>query len=929
MGACVEPCREWVVVVDVRAPGPEGDLLLATKTTVPRLREGRVGRPRLVERLRAATVREFVLVCAPAGFGKSTLLADWVQVDRRPVAWLSLDEGDNDPVRFWRHIAAAMDRARPGVAERASLLVGDPTSSSFMPAVTALVNDLAESAEDVVLVVDDYHLIHAQHVHRSVEFLLEHLPGSLRLVVASRSDPPLPLARLRARGQSAELRAADLRFTLAEATQLMAASTGLDLPEDVVVALGERTEGWVAGLQLAALSLQGRRDVEGFVAEFSGSHRYVLDYLTEEVLDRQPPDIRTFLLETSVLDRLSGALCDAVLERRDSQLLLESVERANLFLLPLDDERRWWRYHHLFADLLRSRLAREDPTRAAALHHAAAGWYERQGLPDDAIGHALAGGDQEWAAQIVETQLERQLWRSNESATLDRWLTALSPEVVRGHARLVLGQAIVAVLGGRLDDVESLLAVVEHGIPQADGRAYHPSVGRRASIMTNLRACLALCRADLARARGDLQREAAFARAALAETGESDALLRTMARYHLAEVDWLTGKLTDSEREMSAILAEWANSDEWLVLLRVGLDLGAVQRAQGRLGAAQNTYRRLESKAGTTASALAGMAQVGAAIVFYERDELAEAAAQAAAGVERCRRLVYGPPLVTGLITLARIRLALGDPAGAHAAITEAETAMPGIGDQRVPLGPRRAEVMLATGNVAEAVNWVRDRGLAVDDEPVYPRDEAYAVLARVLIATGDPAPVVPMLERWRVVAEAQGRVAHVLAGQVLQAVAHAALGNEQAALAVLARALTLAAPEGYLRLFLNEGAVVADLLRTLLIGRRLESLAAPEKVPRAFLTRLCAAFERQGTPVLPAAPSGAVAAPGLVVPLSRRELEVLGLVAAGKPNQAIARELFIGLDTVKRHVSHLFVKLDVSNRTEAVARARALGLLD
>jgi LuxR family transcriptional regulator, maltose regulon positive regulatory protein len=349
-----------VVVVDVRAPGLEGDLLLATKTTVPRLREGRVARPRLLQRLRAATVREFVLVCAPAGFGKSTLLAEWVQVDRRPVAWLSLDEGDNDPVRFWRHIAAAMDRARPGVAERASLLVGDPTSSSFMPAVTALVNDLAESAEDVVLVVDDYHLIHAQHVHRSVEFLLEHLPGSLRLVVASRSDPPLPLARLRARGQSAELRAADLRFTPAEAAQLMAASTGLDLPEDVVAALGERTEGWVAGLQLAALSLQGRRDVEGFVAEFSGSHRYVLDYLTEEVLDRQPPDIRTFLLETSVLDRLSGALCDAVLERRDSQLLLESVERANLFLLPLDDERRWWRYHHLFADLLRSRLARED-----------------------------------------------------------------------------------------------------------------------------------------------------------------------------------------------------------------------------------------------------------------------------------------------------------------------------------------------------------------------------------------------------------------------------------------------------------------------------------------------------------------------------------------------------------------------------------------
>jgi LuxR family transcriptional regulator, maltose regulon positive regulatory protein len=915
-------------MVDVQATGPEGDLLLATKTSVPRLREGRVARPRLLERLRAATGREFVLVCAPAGFGKSTLLAEWVRLDRRPVAWLSLDEGDNDPVRFWRHIAAAMDRASPGVAERARLLVADPTSSSFMPAVTALVNDLAESAVDVVLVVDDYHVIHAQHVHRSVEFLLEHLPGSLRLVVASRSDPPLPLARLRARGQSAELRAADLRFTLGEAAQLISASTGLDLPEDVVAALGERTEGWVAGLQLAALSLQGRRDVAEFVAEFSGSHRYVLDYLTEEVLDRQPQDIRSFLLETSVLNRLSGPLCDAVLGRRDSQLLLESVERANLFLLPLDDERRWWRYHHLFADLLQSRLAREDPTRGAALHHAAADWYERHDLPDDAIGHALAGGDHERAARIVETHLERQLWRRNEGATLDRWLTALSPEVVRGHPRLVLGRAIVAVLGGRLDDVESLLDLVERAIPQADGLVYTPSVGRRASIMTNLRACLALCRADLARAHGDLRREAAFARTALGCAAPSDDLLRAMARYHLAEVDWLTGKLIDAERAMSAILAEWASSDEWLVLLRVGLDLGAIQRAQGRLDAALRTYRRLEARAGTAASALAGMAQVGAAIVLYERDELAEAAARATAAVERCRRLAYGPPLVTGLITLARIRLASGDHAGALAAIAEAETAVPEIEDPRVPLASRRAEVMLATGNVAEAADWVRDRGITVDDEPAYPHDEAYFVLARVLIATGNPGPVVPMLERWRAAAEAQGRVAHVLAGRVLQTAAHAALGDEPAALALLAGTLALAAPEGYLRLFLNEDAVVADLLRTLLVGRRLDTLAGPEAVPRAFTTRLVAAFERQGTPVLPSTPSGAVAVPGLVEPLSRREREVLGLVAAGRPNRAIAAELFIGLDTVKRHVSHIFAKLDVTNRTEAVARARALGLL-
>ena len=905
-----------------------GEPLLATKMTVPRLRDCRVVRSRLLERLRAATGRELVLVCAPAGFGKSTLLAEWVRSDRRAVAWLSLDDGDNDPVRFWRHVAAAVDGARPGVAERASVLMGGPASTSFMAAVTALVNDVAGSADELVLVVDDYHLIHCQDVHRSFEFLLDHLPATLRVVVASRSDPPLPLARLRARGHLAELRAADLRFTLGEAARLLSTSTGRDLPEHLVAVLGERTEGWVAGLQLAALSLEGRRDVVGFVEEFSGSHRYVLDYLTEEVLDRQPEHVRKFLLETSVLNRLSGPLCDAVLGRGDSQPLLESLERANLFLLPLDGERRWWRYHHLFADLLRSRLAREDPARAAALHRAATDWYEQHHLPDEALAHARAGGDDERAARIVETHLEGQLMRRNEGATLHRWLTALPQEVVRRRPRLVLGQAIVAVLGGVLDDVDALLATVEEAIPRAEGQPYLPSVGRRTSIMTNVRACVALCRADLARAHGDPEREVAFARAALAQAGEADDLLRAMARYHLAETDWLAGKVVDAERAMSAILGQWATSDEWLVLLRVGFDLGSLQQAQGRLDAALRTYRALEAKTDSAASALGGISQVGAAMVHYERDELAEAMAQATAGVERCRGLAYGPPLVTGLITLAKIRLAAHDRSGALAAIEEAETAMPEIGDRRVPLGARRAELALAMGDLAAAAGWVRDRGLAVDDEPLYPRDGAYNVLARVLIAEGDPGSAVRMLRRWRALAVAQGRTASVIAGQVLEAVAHAAAGDEPAALATLAEALALAAPEGYLRLFLNEGAPMADLLRTLLVGRRLDDLAGPGAVPRAFLARLAAAFDRQGTPVLPAARPGAVAVAGLVEPLSGREREVLGLVAAGSPNRAIARELFIGLDTVKRHVSHIFVKLGVANRTEAVARARTLGLL-
>ncbi len=392
-------------MVEVTTAGPERELLLATKMAVPRLRPGRVDRPRLLAQLHTATARELVLVCAPAGFGKSTLLAEWVRRDRRAVAWLSLDEGDNDPVRFWRHVAAALDGARPGVVGD---LVGPGTSVQAV--VTMLVNDLAEATEDLLLVVDDYHVIRSEDVHRSVEFLVEHLPPTLRLVVAGRSDPPLPLARLRARGQLAELRAADLRFTFGETAELLAVATGKELAPQVVAALGERTEGWAAGLQLAALSLRGRADVSGFVAEFSGSHRYVLDYLTEEVLDRQTAEVRTFLLETSALERLSGPLCDAVLDRRDSQRLLEAIERDNLFLLPLDGERRWWRYHHLFADLLRARLSHEQPDRVAVLHRAAALWYERRGLPDDAVRHALAAGDPDDAAGIVEVHLEEQLF---------------------------------------------------------------------------------------------------------------------------------------------------------------------------------------------------------------------------------------------------------------------------------------------------------------------------------------------------------------------------------------------------------------------------------------------------------------------------------------------------------------------------------------
>src|SRR6266508_2312644 len=460
------------------------DALLATKLHIPRTRPGFVARPRLVDRLAQAHEDELTLVCAPAGFGKTALLADWARHDPRPVAWLSLDDADNDPARFWRHVAAALDTLRPGIAQQVAALLQGLQPTSFEAVVTALVNELAGVAEQVVLVLDDYHLIQASQVHESVEFLLAHLPACLRLVLASRADPPLPLARLRARGQLAELREGDLRFTPQEAAALLRTAVGPELPEAAVAVLAARTEGWVAGLQLAALSLQGRTDIDAFVAGFSGSHRYVLDYLTEEVLDRQPQPLRTFLLEASVLERLSAPLCQAVTGRADSQALLEQVERANLFLVPLDEVRGWWRYHQLFADLLRTRLAQQQPERLPTLHRAAAAWSEQHGLADDAVRHALAAGDAAWAARLIEQHFDAMLWRS-EDVTFRRWLQALPAELVRSRPRLCLAQAYGALLSGHPEAVEPLVADAERAVAAVAEEPYEPSVGRAVSLLAN------------------------------------------------------------------------------------------------------------------------------------------------------------------------------------------------------------------------------------------------------------------------------------------------------------------------------------------------------------------------------------------------------------------------------------------------------------
>jgi LuxR family transcriptional regulator, maltose regulon positive regulatory protein len=914
------------------ASAAEGDLLVATKLHRPRPRPGLVVRPRLAERLDQGIEGELVLVSTPAGFGKTTLVAHWAAGTSWPVAWLSLDERDNDPARFWRHVAAALATVRPGVDERVAALLGGPQPASFQAVGTALVNQLAEAEERVVLVLDDYHLVQAPEVHASVSFLLEHLPRQLRLVLVSRADPPLPLARLRAGGQLAELREADLRFTAAEAAELLGTAAGQDLPEAAVAALAARTEGWAAGLQLAALSLRDHRDPAGFVQTFTGSHRFVLDYLTEEVLGRQPAELVGFLLETSILERLSGPLCAAVTGRDDSQALLERIERANLFLVPLDEERRWWRYHQLFADLLQARL-RQQPERVPELHRAAAAWYEEHGLADDAIAHALAAGDAGWAARLIEHHLEDLILRRSERATLTRWLGALPAEVLRRRPRLRAGQAIAALLAGRLEEAERLLAEAERGLAVTDDEPYQASVGRAASILTNLPAGTAVGQAELARLRGDPEREAAFARQALARLTDEDRLLATFVPYHLAVADWMAGRLAEAEVGLAEVVAKRSAGGErhLAVVVSDAYDLGHVQQAQGKLTAALDTYQRgLELAAGPPPLPSAGMAKVGLAEVLYERGELDAALQHAVDGVALCRQLAYTPPLAAGLLILARIRHARGDRIGALAAVAEAEGVA--LGPQvvdRNPVAALRARLALANGEVAEAAAWVQALGLSAEDEPTYPHEREYLILARVLLATRGAERALGLLERLAALAAAQGRTASLIQVRVLQALTHAARGQEQPALSSLAEALTLAAPEGWLRVFVDEGPPLAELVRKLLAGgQRAAEDEATETVPHDFLTRLAAAFQQAGAPALPAARRGTVVVPGLVEPLSARELEVLELVAAGLPNRAIAEELVVTLDTVKSHVSRLLDKLGTTNRTQAVGRARELGLV-
>ncbi len=905
--------------------------LLEMKVYVPKARRDLVPRPRLSERLDRGTTLKLTLISAPAGFGKTTLLTSWLAARPAPagggrrVAWLSLDRADNDPATFWTYVIAALRTAAPGVGEAALALLQAPAPPPVETVLTVLLNDLGTIAGEIVLVLDDYHVIDTGEVQDAMAFLLGHLPAGLHVVIASRADPALPLARLRARGELAEIRAAELRFTADEAAAYLNEVMGLALTAPDVAALEARTEGWIAALQLAALSMQGRADVAGFIAGFAGDDRYVVDYLAEEVLQRQPDRVQAFLLQTSVLGRLSGPLCDAVTGQADGKAMLAALDRGNLFLVPLDDRRRWYRYHHLFADVLQARLLDEQPGQVPGLHRRASAWYQHNGEPAAAIGHALAARDFQRAADLVELETPA-MSKTRQEATVHGWLTMIPDEVISVRPVLSVAYAWVLLSIGEFGGVEDRLRDAERWLgPAADTGAGSPSpptgmVVANEEEYRSLPGTIELYRSALALARGEPLGTISHARRALELSSEEDHRWRAAASGLMGLAFWTTGDLEAGHAAYAECAAGLRRAGHIADIFGCAVALADIRITQGRLGAAMRTYEQaLQGASEQGGPVLRGTADmyVGMSEIYRERDDLPAATQQLLRSQELGEHIGLPQNPYRWRVAMARIRQAEGDLDGALDLLDEAERVYVGDFFPNVrPVPALRARVWVAQGRLGEALGWAREQGLSVDDDLSYLREFEHITLARVLLAAqaqeraaSSVHEATRLLERLRPAAEAGGRTGRVIEILILQALAGQARRDVPAALACLDRAVTLAEPEGYIRIFADEGLALASLL----------SAVARQRTAPNYVRRLLAAVRETG----PDRPAGQA----LIDPLSERELDVLRLLGTDLNGPAIARELMVSLNTVRTHTKNIYAKLAVTNRRAAVRRAGELGV--
>ncbi|HEX4206066.1 MAG TPA: LuxR C-terminal-related transcriptional regulator [Ktedonobacteraceae bacterium] len=907
-----------LLLAQARLPG---DPLLTTKLHQPYPRNRLVSRSYLIERLQQGMTGALTLLSAPAGYGKTTLLTQWLAERNMPVSWLSLEPEDNDPVRFLTYLLAALQVHDPDLDMHILALLQARPSTPLQKALAVLTNDLLNrQGGDFALVLDDYQVIDAAPIHHALSFLLDHLPPQMHLVLATRADPPLPLARLRARGQLTELRTADFQLSSSESETFLQAVMGLDLPSEAMLALERRTEGWVAGLQLAALSLRGRDDVSTFLAAFTGSHRFVLDYLSEEVLSRQPASVLLFLLHTCILERLCGSLCDAVTEQEDSQAMLETLERANLFVVPLDEERRWYRYHHLFAELLQSRLQQTQPALLAPLHRRASLWYEQHDQPMEAVHHTLAAHDVEHAARLIERYAAMEFAQGRTRLLLE-WLNALPEALRRAHSWLCLYHAAALHLSNQLEEAEVRLQESERALGAMPSVEQASILGWALSI-----------RANLARYCGDLEYALTLADQALVLLPETQVMMRATTMVMVVHTYLVNGDVTaNTEQQVRAAVAAALASGYRLVHFRSLTLLARLQMLQGRLREASATYEQAgQATPGEVLQVLSASAVYCFALgdLLCEWNRLDEAERLLGQGMEQIRgkRSVYGDDLLLGSLTLVRLHLARG----AHSPALALLDAFMHLAETRhFPLSLKalgdvvRAQIALAQDKLSAAVSWADASGLSCDDAEVfYPREREYLTLVRVRLTQGraDPAgpwlqEMLPLLDRLRKEAKAKARVRSMLEILILQALTLDAQSKRDEALSTLHDALKRAEPEGYIRLFADEGPPMQILL---------QKIQARGLLP-GYVTRLLSAF---GDPhVLDAAPDDSPNQ-ALVESLTRREREVLHLLSAGASNREIARRLVLSLGTVKKHVSNICGKLDAQSRTQAVAHARALHLL-
>ncbi|MCB8943071.1 MAG: LuxR family transcriptional regulator [Ardenticatenaceae bacterium] len=869
------------------------NILLHTKLFVPPLRPFLVPRPHLIQKLNQGvqTGGKLTLISAPAGFGKTTLICEWIGAGERPFAWLSLDERDSDLARFLTYFIAALQTLSPEIGKRVSGLLESPQPPPIESVLTTLLNEIAAIPQEFTLVLDDYHVVEAPPIDQALAFLLEQMPPQMHLALTTREDPNLPLPRLRVRGQLTELRAADLRFTHDEAAAFLKQVMGLDLLPEDIAALEARTEGWVAGLQLAALSMRGQPDISGFIQSFTGSHRFVLDYLLEEVLHQQSASVQKFLLQTAVLHQLSGPLCDALTGDNNGRETLESLERANLFLIPLDNERRWYRYHHLFAELLRQRLPQNtEAGDVAALHRQASQWYEANGLELEAFHHAVEAHDVARAVQLIEGE-GLPLYFRGEAIPVRNWLESLPEAEFKARPSLWVTYASVLTLTGRLhDNIEEILQAAEMALQDV------PHDDKTNDLLGQI----AANRAMLGIVKNEVEKIVTQSRLALALLHPDNAPMRTTTTWTLGYAYQVQGNRAAAREAYAETITQSQKSGNIMTEIAATTCLGQIQEAENQLHQAAQSFERILQVVGSPPWPAACEACVGLARIHYQWNDLSAAEQYGQQGLALARQLENVDTPATCGILLARVQLAQGDAAAALATLAEAEqfVQQKHFEHQLGGITAVRTQIHRQQGNLPAAAQLAVAHDLPLSQ-------------ARVKLAQWEPAAALALLEPVRQQAEANDWADLRLQVLLLQALAHQASGESELAVQMIGEVLALAAPGGLLRPFLDEGPPMASLLRK----------AVQQGISLEFAQQVLAAFGETAVAPPPISQS-------LPDPLSDRELDVLKLLTTNLTGPEIARELMISLNTMRTHTKNIYSKLGVNSRRTAVSRAEELNLL-